>query len=585
MNRTALACALAASLISGSANAFTPPTWRKPTIGSPYGINVHDLIWNAPNPETQALTDAAMPWVRVDFNWLQIEPDRGVFDWTVTDGVVNAATANGLNVYATLAYTPGWATDTSPQFGPPRDPADWDTFVFAIVSRYKDRIHAWGMWNEPNVNSFWSGTRQQYIDLILKVGSDAAKRADPGCVVGGPDLANLETRQWDTWLRDVLMQAGDKLDVVTHHRYGDTASSVLGALDGPQWPWDPPAVRDVIVDAGAGAKPFWLTEVGWHTDDVSESDQAADYTGVLDGMLTRPWWKRVFFYELQDDPMIAHAYGVLRADHSPKPAYDAFRRHIAGHTPVPVAQQLGAAYAGRPVSFDASGSQDPSGPIATFSWDFDESDGVGVDATGASATHTYTATGAFSAVLTVVGHSGVEIFARFEVSVAPAPPPPEEPDAGAADSSAIEDAGGSSISDGLAGAPGDGSAIDQGASAGDSGGGSLDDAGTAADADHADTARAEDAPRLDAGASSPAPAAPGEERCSCRTPRSPARAKSSNLEITALALLVLRRRSRRGRCQRNPEISASISRLRSCFGCAASQARASVSNASKDSDA
>jgi PKD repeat protein len=54
------------------------------------------------------------------------------------------------------------------------------------------------------------------------------------------------------------------------------------------------------------------------------------------------------------------------------------------------------------VSFDGTTSSDSEGPISTFDWQF----GDGATATGSTTTHTYTAPGAYTAVLTVTDSSG-----------------------------------------------------------------------------------------------------------------------------------------------------------------------------------
>lgn len=64
----------------------------------------------------------------------------------------------------------------------------------------------------------------------------------------------------------------------------------------------------------------------------------------------------------------------------------------------------GAATAGQPASFDASGSSDPDGTVASYAWDF----GDGATATTASptTTHTYAQPGTFTATLTVTDDEG-----------------------------------------------------------------------------------------------------------------------------------------------------------------------------------
>lgn len=66
------------------------------------------------------------------------------------------------------------------------------------------------------------------------------------------------------------------------------------------------------------------------------------------------------------------------------------------------------------VSFDASGSSDPDGTISNYEWDF-ENDGT-VDATGVTATHTYTTEGVFAAVLTVTDNTSLK--SKFTLFIA-----------------------------------------------------------------------------------------------------------------------------------------------------------------------
>ncbi len=156
-----------------------------------------------------------------------MELSRDVYDWSATDIVVDAARARGLNIYATLAYTPGWANGELGTNVPPADPADWYKFVYDTVSRYKDSVKHWGMWNEPNLGQFFTGSQEQYVQDILRLGAQATRDADPTAFVLGPDLAHLESADCEMWLYTVLKEAGDVIDVVTHHNYSPSGRSVL----------------------------------------------------------------------------------------------------------------------------------------------------------------------------------------------------------------------------------------------------------------------------------------------------------------------------------------------------------------------
>jgi PKD repeat protein len=65
------------------------------------------------------------------------------------------------------------------------------------------------------------------------------------------------------------------------------------------------------------------------------------------------------------------------------------------------------------ISFDSNGSTDPDGSIVTFSWDF----GDGTSATGATASHAYTAEGSYNVTLTVTDNDGAMDSASTTVTV------------------------------------------------------------------------------------------------------------------------------------------------------------------------
>jgi len=320
-------------------------------IESPYGVNVH-----APEGEHlrflfDKTVEAGIGWVRIDFVWAAIEPAPGVERWRVYDDIVRVARARNLRVLALIAYTPAWATDGPAISGVPRRASDWSDFCYRAARRYRHDVFHWEIWNEPNLPHFWSGTRLEYIEEILEPGARAIRAANPNARVGGPALAHFvgEGRDWHDWLLDVLHEAGEDLDFLTHHAYDlDDPGGLTRKLvddtpsggDPAGWDREPPSLREVL-DQTSWSGPVWLTETGWVTTRLDESRQAAHYRTFLErwfasenqgnGLLAR-----VFFYEIQDDrnPQ-AGKYGILRASGREKPAYRVLRDFIAGRSPPP----------------------------------------------------------------------------------------------------------------------------------------------------------------------------------------------------------------------------------------------------------
>jgi polysaccharide biosynthesis protein PslG len=334
------------SLVSALLLALVVPgaPAARAAAASPYGINIHAPQGAALNAQLNRVKAAGIGWVRIDFIWAVVQPRAGTWDWHLYDAIAKAANAKGIKVYATLAYTPAWATDGPELTGVPRNPEDWVTFCYQAAKRYRKTITTWGLWNEPNLPQFWAGSREEYVDVVLRPGALAIHAANPAAKVGGPDLAHVTAgdADWYNWLRLTLLEAGGDLDIITHHLYdGDGNRDVTSKLDDSTvfanspglWDLVPPSVREVLKITGwYRVKPFWLTETGWESGAVSEARQGAYLGGLLGDWfgVNRDWVDKVFFYELQDPPG-GSTFGVLRSDGTPKPAYGVFQSFIKAH--------------------------------------------------------------------------------------------------------------------------------------------------------------------------------------------------------------------------------------------------------------
>jgi hypothetical protein len=306
-----------------------------PVRASTFGINAHVPL----DPIADEIVEAGIGWVRVDFVWLHIEPERDVYDWKRYDDLIDRLEARGLRIYAGFGSTPAWATSGSELSGVPDDPGQWQEFCYLVASRYRGRVDAWGMWNEPNSDRFWEGTRKQYIEMILLPGADAIRAADPGALVCAPDLAHLSSEHWDDWLSDVIKKAGHAIDVITHHIYPSygTAAEVTYDLDQKlSLPFGSPSIRSLLKDTGWWGRPFWLTETGIESARYGEDAQAEYYEDLLDYWFgPHPgarWMDRIFFYHMFDGKnSTTNSFGIIEnwPDLERKAAFHAYQYFIS----------------------------------------------------------------------------------------------------------------------------------------------------------------------------------------------------------------------------------------------------------------
>jgi hypothetical protein len=112
--------------------------------------------------------------IRLQAGWARCEKVPGAYDWAWLDEPVNDALAQGVQPWLEFSYgNPIYVGggDIGLGGGFPSSPealAAWDRWVRATVKRYKDRVHEWEIWNEPDGNRKGTATAEAYIDLYIR---------------------------------------------------------------------------------------------------------------------------------------------------------------------------------------------------------------------------------------------------------------------------------------------------------------------------------------------------------------------------------------------------------------------------------
>lgn len=335
-------------LIGGLAVLLQAATGWAAVGDNSVGINIHVGYQSF----IDAAADLGVAWVRVDGNWRDLNPSSGNYAFGWMDDTVQRATTAGLKVFMTLGYTPSWvphhgtqaicsaATPDPGQWSgncAPNSSTEWVAFVDAAVRHYRPLgVTHFGLWNEANLDGFWDGSLDEYVDLIVTPGAAAVRTACASlgndCKVLGPDLAHVGDTVDDD-LEALLQRAGNgAFDIVTHHSYNGFAELGTAFYDGDRFPevldgqrcvppfWCGRRSIRAVLDAVGWTGEVWITETGLryadgngdsscnptypnsdnNSVDDDEEKQARYYELVLAEQLARPWYTNSFFYEIQD---------------------------------------------------------------------------------------------------------------------------------------------------------------------------------------------------------------------------------------------------------------------------------------------
>ncbi|OGV64204.1 MAG: hypothetical protein A3K19_31500 [Lentisphaerae bacterium RIFOXYB12_FULL_65_16] len=226
-----------------------------PAVGSPYGVCAH-ISRGGEHPiaqrELALMKEAGIEWVRTDFDWAGVERKEGEWDFASLDETVAWAEAAGVQILPILDYDVKWA---SPAY---KHLDKWITYVRQVVTRYKDRIRVWEVWNEQNLDGAWRDKPDaaNYATL-LKATYRTIKEIDPELTVLHGGLAGIPM----DYIEGIYKAGGkDAFDAMNVHPY-----RYPGSPESQKLCEDLQKLRELMARYSDAAKPIWITEIGWPT--------------------------------------------------------------------------------------------------------------------------------------------------------------------------------------------------------------------------------------------------------------------------------------------------------------------------------
>lgn len=304
--------------------------------------------------------DLGGTWLKGFVDWARTEPGPGNYNWLDADNTVRAAEAAGLRLFLRIHNAPIWShPGREAPNTPPDEPERFAQFAAAVAQRYRGRVAAYELWNEPNLAFEWGGASPDpagYVRL-LQAAYPAIKAADPNATVVVGALSSTsegsDVSMGDLRFLEAMYAAGAARgvthDAVATHPYGFARSPSAPAEFGLGLA-RVEEQRAVMVAAGDEASPLWITETGWPVQtpgwDLGEhapwtldyATQAAYYAELPEVVATKwPFVAALFPFNLDFSTVDWYpageqmrAYALLNPDGSPRPAYTALKRALPG---------------------------------------------------------------------------------------------------------------------------------------------------------------------------------------------------------------------------------------------------------------
>ena len=295
------------------------------------------------NRQLDLMVSIGVTSLRIDVPWVAVQPTRfGGYDWSKADRVINAAAARGIGVLGILGQPPAWAvaSGTPELSGRPASATAFAQYARAVATRYRGKISAYEIWNEPNMLSFYKPHPDPVgYTALLRAAYPAIKAADRNAIVVGGVLAAAVDTSYSvdpvTFVQR-MYAAGAKpyFDALSYHPYQHGLKFSEGG------PWvDAPLnqglrIRQLMIDYGDAGKKIWASEYGVPTALQDEATQAAFIADLISTWRTVDFTGPMFVYTMRDkltgstDP--EDTFGIFRSDWTAKLAVDVIRQAVGG---------------------------------------------------------------------------------------------------------------------------------------------------------------------------------------------------------------------------------------------------------------
>ncbi len=270
---------------------------------------------------------------------------QSIYHWEDLDAFYDYLLSIGVRPFVELSTMPSALALNKNQklfwwngiMSPPRSYERWEElvgqFTRHVTQRYgAEEVATWyfEVWNEPNLPSFWSGTKEDYFRLY-RYAAKAIKEVNPRYRVGGPSTAGCA---WIKEMAEFCERDHVPLDFLSTHTYGKPWGQAVHP-DMQSAGRDMQNVRRRLDEVLPGGRELHFTEwnSSWEIHELLR-DTYVQAPYVLEqikqaehAVTSMPYWAFTDIFEEGGVPTQAFhgGFGLLTIDGIRKPAYFAYR--------------------------------------------------------------------------------------------------------------------------------------------------------------------------------------------------------------------------------------------------------------------
>jgi hypothetical protein len=186
------------------------------------GAEMMDRDFNLYKNWKQYLGPLGVKKARIQSGWAKTETVKGVYNFSWLDVIINDMLAQGVHPWVSLSYgnplyEDGGGVTLNAAVPKSLEAIEaWKNYVRAIVSRYKDEVKEWEVWNEPNYHI----ATEDYANLFI-ASAEIIRELQPDATIIAFAIGSGVDYKYVDKVMEIISSRGkiSLVDVITHHRH------------------------------------------------------------------------------------------------------------------------------------------------------------------------------------------------------------------------------------------------------------------------------------------------------------------------------------------------------------------------------